>query len=170
MFFLQNVYFDVEKDIGEDFTKCVWQVLDIVIDDLIKFTEVMQRQKRAAGGAQAAPARPTLGGQSELELEEQDNLMTTINGVQVDVNKNFTFTTAFGKFKVSELMTKYVFEEVFPSMEAFLNLRLLMKEDQAEKVQKLLKLLFLSVPYKTKPIHEKNIQQFVRTIKTIPAL
>jgi len=26
-------------------------------------------------------------------------------------------------------MTKYVFEEVFPSMEAFLNLRLLMKED-----------------------------------------
>ncbi len=51
MFFLQNVYFDVEKDIGEDFTKCVWQVLDIVIDDLIKFTEVMQRQKRAAGGA-----------------------------------------------------------------------------------------------------------------------
>jgi hypothetical protein len=50
------------------------------------------------------------------------------------VNKNFTFTTAFGKFKVSELMTKYVFEEVFPSMEAFLNLRLLMKEDQAEKV------------------------------------
>lgn len=41
MFFLQNVYFDVEKDIGEDFTKCVWQVLDIVVDDLIKFTEVM---------------------------------------------------------------------------------------------------------------------------------
>lgn len=51
MFFLQNVYFDVEKDIGEDFTKSVWQVLDIVVDDLIKFTEVMQRQKRAAGGA-----------------------------------------------------------------------------------------------------------------------
>lgn len=51
-----------------------------------------------------------------MELEEPDNLMSTINGVQVDVNKNFTFTTAFGKFKVSELMTKYVFEEVFPSM------------------------------------------------------
>ena len=129
MFFLQNVYFDVEKDIGEDFTKSVWQVLDIVVDDLIKFTEVMQRQKRAAGGAQAAA--PTRGGQnagSEIELDEPDNMMSTINGVQVDVNKNFTFTTAFGKFKVSELMTKYVFEEVFPSMEAFLNLRLPMKE------------------------------------------
>jgi hypothetical protein len=33
-----------------------------------------------------------------------------------------------------------------------------------------LKLLFLSVPYKTKPIHEKNIQQFVRTLRNIPAL
>jgi len=41
MFFLQNVYFDVEKKNGEDFEKCVWQVLDIVIEDLIKFTEVM---------------------------------------------------------------------------------------------------------------------------------
>jgi hypothetical protein len=30
--------------------------------------------------------------------------------------------------------------------------------------------LFLSVPYKAKPIHEKNIQLFVRAIKAIPAL
>ena len=64
-----------------------------------------------------------------MELDEPDNLMSTINGVQVDVNKNFTFTTAFGKFKVSELMNKYVFEEVLPSMEAFLNLRLLKNEE-----------------------------------------
>lgn len=41
MFCLQHCYFDVEKDIGEDFSKSVWQVLDIVIEDLIKFTEVM---------------------------------------------------------------------------------------------------------------------------------
>jgi len=67
-----------------------------------------------------------------MELDEPDNLLSTINGVQVDVNKNFTFTTAFGKFKVSELMTKYVFEDVFPSMEAFLNLRLPMKYEQAD--------------------------------------
>jgi len=26
------------------------------------------------------------------------------------------------------------------------------------------------VPYKTKPIHDRNIQKFVKTISTIPAL
>ena len=74
------------------------------------------------------------------------------------MNKNFDFCTAFGKFKVSELMQVYVFEDVFPSIQAFLNLRLPMKEYEKKLVRKLLKLLFLSVGYKTKPIHEKNIQ------------
>lgn len=57
MFFLQNVYFDVEKEITEDFTKQVWQILEIVVEDMLKFTEVMQRSKRAAGGGGGAPAR-----------------------------------------------------------------------------------------------------------------
>jgi hypothetical protein len=48
--------------------------------------------------------------------------------MKVDANKQFTFTTAFGKFPVSELMQKYVFEGVFPSLEAFLNLRLPMRD------------------------------------------
>lgn len=52
MFFLQNVYFDIEKEVTEDFTKVVWQVLEIVADDMLKFTEVMQRSKRAAGGVE----------------------------------------------------------------------------------------------------------------------
>lgn len=56
MFFLQHVYFDIEKEVTEDFTKVVWQVLEIVVEDMLKFTEVMQRSKRAAGGA-GAPAR-----------------------------------------------------------------------------------------------------------------
>lgn len=51
MFFLQNVYFDIEKEVTEDFTKVVWQVLEIVASDMIKFTEVMQRSKRAAGAS-----------------------------------------------------------------------------------------------------------------------
>jgi hypothetical protein len=88
----------------------------------------------------------------------------------VDANKNFTFTTAFGRFPVSELMQKYVFEGVFPSLEAFLNLRLPMKEYEQKLVAKILKLLFLSVSYKSKPIHDRNIQRFVRTVNSIPAL
>lgn len=58
MFFLQNVYFDIEKEVTEDFTKVVWQVLEIVVTDMLKFTEVMQRQKRASGGAGGGSAPP----------------------------------------------------------------------------------------------------------------
>lgn len=50
------MYFDIEKEVTEDFTKVVWQVLEIVVEDMLKFTEVMQRSKRAAGGA-GAPSR-----------------------------------------------------------------------------------------------------------------
>lgn len=174
MFFLQNVYFDVEKEITEDFTKQVWQILEIVVEDMLKFTEVMQRSKRAAGGGGGAPARGQTMNSTEQEVqpEEQqfENTYSALNSLKVDANKNFTFTTAFGKFPVSELMQKYVFERVFPSIEAFLNLRLAMKDYEQKLVAKLLKLLFLAVPYKSKPIHDRNIQQFVRSIRSIPAL
>lgn len=65
-------------------------------------------------------------------------------------------------------MQKYVFEELFPAMQAFLNMRLPMKEKERKVVKKLLTLLFKSVSFKTKPIDERNIYQFVRTIRNIP--
>jgi hypothetical protein len=108
-------------------------------------------------------------------LGDQDEGNTTLGAetlklLTVDVNKNFDFCTAFGKYKVSELMHKYVFEEVFPAVEAFLNLRLPMKDKERRLVKKLLTLMFLSVPYKTKPIDEKNIYKLVRSIRNIPQL
>ena len=93
-----------------------------------------------------------------------------LNNLTVDVNKNFEFITAFGKFKVSELMLTYVFEDILPAMRIFLNIRLSMKEYEKKLVRKLLKLIFLSIAYKTKPIHDKNTQLFFRTIRTIPQL
>ena len=55
-------------------------------------------------------------------------------------------------------------------MEQFLLLKLPMKDTEQKLVAKMLKLLFMAVPYKTKPIHDKNIQQFVRTSRSISAL
>lgn len=117
----------------------------------------MQRSKRAAAGGGAAPTRGAPVDQSQDVPQEFENTFVALNNLKVDPNRNFTFTTAFGKFPVSELMIKYVFEFVFPSLEAFLNLRLHMGENESKLVQKLLKLLFLSVPYKSKPIHDRNI-------------
>ena len=51
---------------------------------------------------------------------------------------------------------KYVFEDILPSMRAFLLLRLPMKVNEKRLVKKLLKLIFISVGYKTKPIHDTN--------------
>lgn len=45
-----------------------------------------------------------------------DKSAVALKQLQVDVNKNFDLCTAFGKYKVSELMHKYVFEDVFPAM------------------------------------------------------
>lgn len=170
LFFLQHVYFDIEKEVTEDFTKVVWQVLDIICEDMLKFTEVMQRSKRAAAGGGGGPSRgaPAAADLSQEAPQDFDNTFTALNNLKVDPNKNFIFNTAFGKFPVSELMLKYVFEFVFPSLEAFLNLRLHMQEYESKLVSKLLKLLFLSVPYKSKPIHDRNIVKFVKTIGSIP--
>jgi hypothetical protein len=46
MFFLQHIYFDIEKDMNEDFQLYVWEIIEIIIEDLLKFVEVMQRNKR----------------------------------------------------------------------------------------------------------------------------
>jgi len=53
MLFLEHIYFDVEKDMNEDFIGQVWAIVEYVADDLQKFVEVMQRSKRQGGAAMA---------------------------------------------------------------------------------------------------------------------
>ena len=76
--------------------------------------------------------------------------------MKVDVFKNFDFVTAFGRNKISDLFVKYVYEDILPTIRAFLLLRLPMKENHRRLVKKLLKLIFISVGYKSKPIHDTN--------------
>lgn len=40
MFFLRNIYFEVEKELSEEFTMNVWSVIEIVVEDLQKFVEI----------------------------------------------------------------------------------------------------------------------------------
>ena len=44
--FLLNIYLDTEKQIGEDFVNQVWKLIEKLVQDMEKFVEVMQRQKR----------------------------------------------------------------------------------------------------------------------------
>lgn len=73
LFFLQNAYFDIEKEVTEDFTKVVWQIVEIVVEDMKKFTEVMQRQKRASGGGGAgAPSRAVMAQETTKQEQYED--------------------------------------------------------------------------------------------------
>ena len=36
--------------------------------------------------------------------------------IEVDINNNFAFVTNFGKFSVTDLLTTYVFESIFPTL------------------------------------------------------
>lgn len=88
--YLNNIYFDTEKQMSEDFISQAWQIIDLIIQDLQKFIEVMQRSRRS---------NITRVVRANVDIESQEKRLTE---VQVDVNKNFSFVTAFGRFKVSE--------------------------------------------------------------------
>jgi hypothetical protein len=46
--FLQHIYLDIEKEIGEDFINQVWKLIDLIVLDMEKFVKIMQRQKRGS--------------------------------------------------------------------------------------------------------------------------
>ena len=46
MLFLEQIYLDTEKEIGEDFTNQMWGLMFSLEKDLLKFVEVMQKQRR----------------------------------------------------------------------------------------------------------------------------
>ena len=46
LLFLEQIYLDTEKEIGEDFTNQLWLLIARLEKDLLKFVEVMQKQKR----------------------------------------------------------------------------------------------------------------------------
>lgn len=60
------------------------------------------------------------------EFGSQNNTQVPY-AVNVDVSKNFNFVTNFGSFKISTLMSEYVFEAVISCLNQFMSLRLPMK-------------------------------------------
>ena len=61
----------------------------------------MQRQKRGV---------MTVSKKTKTQKDDSEE------NVEVDINNNFAFVTNFGKFSVTELLTTYVFESIFPTL------------------------------------------------------
>jgi len=39
--FLQHIYLDIEKEIGEDFINQVWKLIELIVLDMEKFVKIM---------------------------------------------------------------------------------------------------------------------------------
>lgn len=55
-------------------------------------------------------------------IEEND-----LDGIFVDINKNFNILTAFGSFPIVLLFEKYIFDVVYPAITHFFELKIPIK-------------------------------------------
>jgi hypothetical protein len=70
---------------------------------------------------------------ANASIDNQKNALD----VNVDINKNFNLSTAFGTLPLSVHMEAYVFNQVFVALRHFLDLRLPIKPEEGSKYQKL---------------------------------
>ena len=61
----------------------------------------------------------------ENNQEEED-----LDGIRVDINKNFTMLTSFGSFPILYLIERYIFEVVYQALIHYFELRLPIKPEQ----------------------------------------
>jgi hypothetical protein len=53
-----------------------------------------------------------------------------LDGIYVDINKNFTMLTSFGSFPILYLIERYIFENVYLALSHYFSLRLPIKPGQ----------------------------------------
>lgn len=120
--FMNNIYFEIEKDVSDENIAKMFKFLEIVSDDLSRFVEIQMRMKSSKGSNNKVNKK----GNAPAEEQEEDDL----DGIHVDINKNFTMLTSFGSFPVLYLIEKYIYENVFVALKSYFNLRLAIKQDQ----------------------------------------
>lgn len=79
--------------------------MEIIAEDLARFVEIQLRMKSSKN----SNAKTNKKGNAPPEEAEDDDL----DGIHVDINKNFTMLTSFGSFPVLYLIEKYIYENVF---------------------------------------------------------
>ena len=72
----------------------------------------------------------------ENNQEEED-----LDGIHVDINKNFTMLTSFGSFPILYLIERYIFEMVYQALIHYFELRLPIKPEQTDFFRKFLTLI-----------------------------
>jgi len=132
VYFMDSIYFEVEKDVSDENIQKMQKVIQIIYIDIEKFLEIQQRVKTQKGGTMTTTVKKA----NVTDIDDND-----LENVFVDINKNFNMLTAFGSFPIVQLMEKYIFDHVFPALIHFLNLRLPIKPNQKEFYKKLFVIL-----------------------------
>ena len=120
IYFMDSIYFDIEKDITDDNIVKMFKVVQMINDDLEKFFEIEMRVRAAGKGT-----TPIKRNNAVENDDDQDP-----NEIKVDINNNFNMLTAFGSFPIVELMEHYVFDVCYPAIKNFFICNLPIKGDQ----------------------------------------
>jgi len=88
VFFMDSIYFHVEKDVSDENIAKMQKLIQIIYLDLEKFLDIQQRVK--SKGTSTAVKRV------QQDLVDDDDL----ENIVVDINKNFNMLTAFGSFPI----------------------------------------------------------------------
>jgi len=120
IYFMDRIYFDIEKDITDDNIVKMFKVVQMINDDLEKFFEIEMRVRAAGKGT-----TPVKRNNAVENDDDQDP-----NEIKVDINNNFNMLTAFGSFPIVELMEHYVFDVCYPAIKNFFICNLPIKGDQ----------------------------------------
>lgn len=99
---------------------------------------------------------------------------TVMNGgldSQVDVSRNFNIRDCFGTLPVMRTMENYIFNQVIPNMNKFLELRLRMNEKYTNLVRNSIRLIAEASKYTGKNnTYIRNINAVYKTFWKIPQL
>jgi hypothetical protein len=124
--FLLQIYLDTEKDISEDYHLSLWEVIEIMYEDLKKFIEIKisQSKKMNASG----PKRTVMNGGFDV-------------AGGVDISRNFYVRDCFGSQPIIKILENYIFMQVIPNLNKFFELRLRMNEKQMNLVRNSIRLI-----------------------------
>jgi len=145
--FLLQIYLDTEKDISEDYHLSLWEVIEIMYEDLKKFIEIKISQSKKMG--QSGPAKKTL----------MNGGFDVAGGV--DISRNFYVRDCFGSQPIVKILENYIFISVIPNLNKFFELRLRMNEKQNNLVRNSIRLIAEAAK------HAINNNNYIRNVNTI---
>ena len=130
VYFVDSIYFDIEKDVSDENITKMTNIIVIIAGDLEKFIEIQNRNKSSKGSAGGKNIKRST---NEEKAGEED-----LDGIKVDINKNFTMLTSFGSFPILYLIERYVFESLYSALTQFFSLNLPIKSDFRQFFKKMI--------------------------------